>query len=318
MSEPATSPRRSGRVLHVQKTCWRRFLAILALRDGPFWTASIWRRLLRLAVFVVYVNLILLAILLPLENRLLFPGWSFPGRWYPPPSEMGVTDVDLASADGNKLHAWFVTPLDWQPSSGAVLYSHGNGGNLSMRQVAMDQWRRELDRAVLIYDYPGFGKSEGKPTEDSCYAAAEAGFSWLVQTQKVPPDEVILLGSSLGGAMATELAIRHDFRLLVLISSFTSFPDMAQKTVPWLPARWLVSNRMHNLDKIDQVRGPVFIAHGTADRVVPYWMGERLFEKAKEPRRFFRMDDHPHRHPTQPAFFRAVREYLDETKAERR
>jgi fermentation-respiration switch protein FrsA (DUF1100 family) len=88
---------------------------------------------------------------------------------------------------------------------------------------------------------------------------------------------------------------------------------MAQKTVPWLPVRWLVSNRLDNLDKIDQVRGPVFIAHGTVDNVVPYWMGERLHEKAREPKRFFRLDNHPHMHPSRPAFFQAVREFLDET-----
>jgi fermentation-respiration switch protein FrsA (DUF1100 family) len=90
---------------------------------------------------------------------------------------------------------------------------------------------------------------------------------------------------------------------------------MAQKTIPWLPTRWLVSNRLDNLDKIDRVRGPVFIAHGTDDRVVPYWMGEKLYEKAREPRRFFPLHDHTHMHPSRPAFFTAVRAFLDETRS---
>jgi fermentation-respiration switch protein FrsA (DUF1100 family) len=293
----------------------RHVLAILALRDVPFWTASRWRRLLRLVVFIFYVHLIMLAILLPMENRLAFPGWTFGRDWYPPDPELGIQEVELTSADGTAIHAWFVAPPDWKPSAGAVLYAHGNGGNLSMRQGTLARWRNELHRAVLVYDYPGYGKSGGKPNEQSCYAAAECAYAWLVEERKVPACEVILLGSSMGGAMATELATRHEHRMLVLIGTFTNFPDMAQKTIPWLPTRWLVSNRLDNLDKIDRVGGPVFIAHGTEDTVVPYWMGEKLFEKAKEPKRFLRLEDHPHMHPERPAFFEAVRRFLDETRA---
>jgi pimeloyl-ACP methyl ester carboxylesterase len=305
MSETTTLPEQRSRLRHV--------LAILALRDVPFWTCSLWRRVLRVPIFIVYVNVIMLAILLPLENRLLFPGWSFGGEWVAPADALHIQEIELTTADGTTIYAWFMAPPDWKPSSGAILYSHGNGGNLSWRQNTMAGWQLELQRAVLIYDYPGYGKSGGKPTEAGCYAAAEAAFTWLVETQKVPGREIILLGSSLGGAMATELATRHDHRLLVLIGSFTSVPDMAQKTIFWLPTRWLVSNRMDNLAKIDQVCGPVFIAHGTADKVVPYWMGEKLYENAREPKCFFRMDNHPHQHPTMPEFYEAVRRFLDET-----
>jgi pimeloyl-ACP methyl ester carboxylesterase len=305
MSQTVTAP--------VKRSRLRRCLAILVLHDS-FWSASWRRRVLRIVVLVVYLYLLMIAILLPLENRLLFPGWSAPGPWYPPAQQLRVQEIELTARDGTLIHAWFIEPPHWQPSSGAILYSHGNGGNLSMRQESLARWRKELHRAVLIYDYPGFGKSTGKPTEQGCYDAAEAAYSFLVEEQKVPAGEVILVGSSLGGAMATELATRHDHRLLVLIGSFTSFPDMAQKTVPWLPSRWLVSNRLDNLDKIDRVRGPVFIAHGTGDGVVPYWMGERLFEKASEPKRFLRLEDHPHMHPSQPEFFEAVRKFLDQTR----
>ncbi len=293
----------------------RQVLAILALRDVPFWKKSWRRQVLRFVVALVYAHIMAIAILLPLENRLLFPGWSFGGAWYPPPAHLGLRDVELTLDDGTALHAWFLAPPDWKPEHGAVLYSHGNGGNLSMRAGSMVVWRRHMKRAVLCYDYPGYGRSLGKPTEAGCYAAAEAAHAWLVGEQKVPAREVILLGSSLGGAMATELATRHEHRLLVLTGSFTSFPDMAQKTLPWVPVvRWLVSNRMDNLDKIARVRAPVFIAHGTADQVVPYRMGERLFERAQEPKRFYRMDGYPHQHPIEPEFFAAVRAFLEETR----
>jgi fermentation-respiration switch protein FrsA (DUF1100 family) len=271
--------------------------------------------LLRLVVAVVYLHLILLAVGLPLEDRFAFPGWTFAGESRPPAEELGVQPVWLTAGDGTSIHAWFIAPPDWRPSSGAVLYSHGNCGNLSTRQGTMARWRKELNRAVLIYDYPGFGKSSGKPTEQGCYEAGEAAHAWLLETMNVSQREIILLGSSMGGAVATELATRHDNRLLVLVGTYTNYPDRAQKTIFWLPTRWLVSNRLDNLAKIDQVRGPVFIAHGTADDVVPFWMGEKLFEKAKEPRRFLRLEDHPHMHPERPAFYEAVRRFLDETKA---
>jgi fermentation-respiration switch protein FrsA (DUF1100 family) len=168
---------------------------------------------------------------------------------------------------------------------------------------------------VLVYDYPGYGWSEGRPSEKGCYAAAEAAFAWLTQAKEVPEREVVLLGSSLGSAMACELATRHDNRLLVLVGGFTSFPDMAQKTVPCYPSRWLVHNRLDNLSRIEHVRGPVFVAHGTEDRLVPFWMGKRLYARAPEPKRFYPVAGHGHSHPSDEAFFAAVREYLDETRA---
>jgi fermentation-respiration switch protein FrsA (DUF1100 family) len=290
-------------------------LAVLALRDVPFWTRNWRRQALRFVVAIVYAHIMAIAILLPLENRLAFPGWAFGAQWSAPARELGVQEVELTADDGTPIHAWFLAPPNWRPEMGAVLYSHGNGGNLSGREHTMALWRHEVNRAVLGYDYPGFGKSGGKPTEASCYAAAQAAHDWLVEKQNVPPREIILLGSSMGGAMATELASRHEHRLLVLTGSFTSFPDMAQQRMFWVPGiRFLVSNRLDNLDKIDCVQGPVFIAHGTADKVVPFWMGERLFDKARAPKHFFRMENHPHMHPAHPDFFAAVRDFLERTK----
>src|SRR5262249_43741555 len=155
-----------------------------------------------------------------------------------------------------------------------------NGNNLSGRGGNILRWKNALHRAVLIYDYPGYGRSTGKPTEAGCYAAADAAYDFLVEQQKVPPTEMILLGSSLGGAMAHDLAVRRDNRMLILINAFTSFPDMAQKTFPWLPARWLVRNRLDNLTKIKSCSSPIFITHGTADDLIPFSQGERLFAAA--------------------------------------
>jgi fermentation-respiration switch protein FrsA (DUF1100 family) len=255
-----------------------------------------------------------LVVLLALENRLLFPCTTYAQEWYEPAPQMGFDDVQLTSTDGNTIHGWWNAPAGWSPERGAVLYSHGNGGNLSMRAENIVRWRNATGKAVLIYDYPGYGKSTGKPTEASCYAAANAAYDWLVDTKKVSPSQLVLLGSSLGGAMATQLASRRECRALVLVNAFTSFPDMAQKTVPWFPARWLVSNRLDNLSKIGKCDAPVFITHGTADTLIPFSQGERLFAAAMEPKRFLPRPGEGHWHPTETTFFDAVLAFLYETR----
>ncbi|MFO0845213.1 MAG: alpha/beta hydrolase [Gemmataceae bacterium] len=247
-----------------------------------------------------------------LENYLLFPG-ARDREWLEPPPRLRVRDVELSSADGNKIHAWWTVPEGWTPQRGAIHYSHGNGGNLSHRWPTMERWRKELGRAVLIYDYPGYGKSTGRPTEAGCYAAAEAAYRWLVEEQRVPPKEVILLGSSLGGAMAIELASRHPCRVVVSCSTFTSFPDMAQLQFPLLPARWMVRTRLDNLAKVAKLSCPVFLVHGTADTLIPHGMGERLYSAANEPKRFVSLPGHPHAHPDQPEVYESVRAFLAET-----
>src|SRR5262249_37012499 len=143
-----------------------------------------------------------------------------------------------------------------------LLFCHGNGGNLSHRAWEIGEWQRRLGDSVLIFDYPGYGRSDGKPSEQGCYAAADAAYQWLLEEKHVAPEQIVIYGGSLGGAVAVELALRHDHRALVLQDTFTSIPDMAQHQYPWLPARWLVRQQFDSLAKIGQCRRPVFIAHG--------------------------------------------------------
>ena len=131
-----------------------------------------------------------------------------------------------------------------------------------------------------------------------------------MQEKKVALERIMLFGGSLGGAMAVELATRQPHRALILVSTFTSVPDMAQLTVPWLPSRWLVRHRFDNLAKIGQCQGPVFIAHGTADRLVPFSQGERLFAAAKEPKCFFPMEGYDHHNSPGADFYAKLREFL--------
>ena len=128
----------------------------------------------------------------------------------------------------------------------------------------------------------------------------------------VPGGRVVLYRGSLGAAVAVDVAARHPCRALVTVAAFTSFPDEAQARFPWLPGRWLVRNRLDNLSKIAALRCPVLIAHGTADDLVPFSHGERLFAAAREPKRFFPLAGHGHFEGGGEELEEAVRLFLAE------
>jgi len=285
----------------------------MALLRSPFWKRSAWHRAGRQLLGFAYVYLGVLIVLLALENYFLFHPLPHTEDWLPPPAGLHVEDIELVSAAGNRLHGWWSKPDGWRPEQGAVLYFHGNAGNLSGRGDAVKAWRDHLGLAVLIVDYPGYGKSQGRPTEASCYAAGDAAYDWAIQSARVPAERLILFGGSLGGAIATDLATRRPYRALVLVSAFTSFPDMAQKTMPWLPARWLVRNKMDNQSKIATLTRPVFIAHGTADTLVPIRQAERLFAAAREPKYYFVMPGRGHDEFPSPDCFQALQVFLNKT-----
>lgn len=222
-----------------------------------------------------------------LERSMVFRPCS-PAQSWNAPVDPDTQDVTLTGSDGAIVHGWWLPPRE--PAAGAFLVAHGNGGNLSHRGQFAADLRRTIGAGVLMFDYPGYGKSTGKPTEAGCYASAEAAFAWLTTVAKLPANRVVLLGESLGGGVAVELATRHDHRALVLVFTFTSLPAVAKFHYPFLPTHTLMRTRFDNLAKIGQCRRPVFIAHGTADDVVPFTHGQALFAAANEPKHFLRLE----------------------------
>ena len=165
---------------------------------------------------------------------------------------------------------------------------------------------------MLLVDYPGYGKSGGKASEAGCYAAADAGYDWLTEEKKVTAGRILIYGGSLGGAVAVDVASRRPLRALILVSTFTTFPDVAQNQYPFLPARWLVRNRFDSFDKIRRVDRPVFVAHSDADTLIPFDMGRRLFAAANEPKEFFTMHSEPHHDGGNLEAFVACARFLEE------
>lgn len=283
--------------------------------DSTKAAASWKRRWSRLLVQGLTCYGVVILVLLLLENYLVFFPATAQRDWFEP-SRIGlaVEDVNLVSADGTRLHGWWC-PLKDQDHSAkeVVFYCHGNGGNLSHRAYAIQLWQKSLQTPVFIFDYPGYGHSEGKPTEQGCYAAADAAYDWLTQTQGVSPERIILFGESLGGGVAIDLAARKPHRAIVLMGTFTSIPDVAQAKLPFLPARWLVRNQFNSLEKIGNCTRPIFIAHGECDNTVPFALGQRLFAGANEPKHFYRMSDCDHNDWGQPEFWEAVRQFLQKS-----
>lgn len=249
------------------------------------------RRLRRLAVVAVGSYLVVLVLFKSLENSLVYHPTTAAEAWLPPPSGR-VEDVWLTTPGGDNIHGWWL-PTDDPTPAGAILLCHGNGGNLSHRGRMMADLTAATGLPVLAFDYPGYGKSDGKPNETGCYDAGLAALKWLFD-KGIPTANVVILGESLGGGVATELAARMPPRALVLVKTFTSLPAAAKWHYPWLPTHTLMSNRFDSLAKLPKLTCPVFVAHGTADRVVPFAHAEQLFATANEPKRFLRLDEQDH------------------------
>lgn len=230
-------------------------------------------------VVITYVCLTLLMYVF--QSRFIY----FPSRemhMTPDLAGMPYEAVVFAASDGVQLSGWFV-PAD--KPRGVVLFCHGNAGNISHRVDTM-RFHRALGLSSLHFDYRGYGQSGGKPSEKGTYLDAEAAWRYLTEERKIPAEQIVVHGRSLGGAIAAWLAREHAPKALILESSFTSIPDVAAKLYPFLPVRLLARFHYNTKDYVREVKCPVLIVHGPQDEIIPFEHGRRLFELAKEPKAF--------------------------------
>jgi hypothetical protein len=193
--------------------------------------------------------------------------------------------VTLQTDDGVRVSACFIP----HPAPRAtLLFFHGNAGNLSHRVESIRLFH-DLGLAVFIIDYRGYGESEGNPSEAGTYRDATAAWHYLVEEQHIDPQEIVIFGRSLGGAIAAELASRTRPAALILESAFTSVPNMAARLYPWLPVRWLSRYRYDTLRALGAMTCPVLIIHSREDDIIPYAEGEQLFAHAREPKQFLEL-----------------------------
>lgn len=210
-----------------------------------------------------------------LDSLIFFPDPNVPA---PPP---GVTERWILTEDGIRLHAWHATPAD---PVATLVWSHGNGGNISGRAEVLLALAA-AGVAVLAYDYRGYGRSAGRPSEPGVYLDALAAYD-DERSRGVPAERLVAFGESLGGAVSIWLATQRPCAGVVVVSSFTRLAEVAR--AHYGPLAALVGGRFDSLARLGALRAPLFVAHGDRDEIVPYELAERLFAAAPEPKHFFR------------------------------
>jgi hypothetical protein len=235
-------------------------------------------RAFRLAVLLCLLG----GLLLLFETRFIY----FPSRGHDAtPAGLGLPheDVWLTAEDGVRIHGWYlpVPRARW-----VTLVSHGNAGNISHRLDRALLLQARLRSSVFLYDYRGYGASEGSPDEAGTYRDARAAYRYLVEQKHVRPDELVLFGESLGSAVALELALARPAAALVLEAPFTSVPDVARTTL-FAPLAPFVRTRYDSLARVPRLRMPLLVMQGDRDEVIPPALGRRLFDAAPRPKRYY-------------------------------
>jgi len=250
-----------------------------------------------------------IGLLLYLENYLLYPAPRYPaGDWSAPylPHE----EVEFASADGTRLHGWLVEHPEPQA---VVLYCHGNGESLGSLGPLLLEMRDRQRVSIFAFDYRGYGKSEGAPGEKGILADGHAAEMWLAKRMNCKPPDIVLMGRSLGGCVAVDLAANNGARGLILQNTPTSMPDAAARIYWFAPVQWLMNNRYDSLSKIGRYQGPVLLSHGTADSLVPYELGCKLFEAVPcAKKRLFTIQGGDHNDLEPAEYDEALHQFFDE------
>ena len=203
------------------------------------------------------------------------------------PAELGraFEEVRFQTSDGVALHGWFFpASTNWPRVQLAFLICHGNAGNVSHR-LGLCGALLETGTSVFVFDYRGYGRSEGRPGEEGTYRDAQAAHGWLRQ-KGFRGENIIAYGESLGGGVVSELALRETLGGVVLQSTFTSLPEIGAELFPWLPVRWISTIQYDTLAKLPKIRVPVLILHSRTDELASFHHGERNFSAANQPKFF--------------------------------
>jgi hypothetical protein len=230
-------------------------------------------------------------------------------RWTPDRSGFRFEDVFIDTPDGERLHGWYL-PLEG--SRGAILYCHGNAGNVSYRRPAITGLMK-LGLDVFIFDYRGYGKSTGSPTEVGTYVDAEAAWRYLVDVRKIDPKRIVIWGRSLGGAIAIELAEKTEAGALVAESTFESLPKLSVEVYP-IPEESWVSVKYPSIERVRRLRVPHLHAHSTEDDLIGMHHGRALFEASSSPKKKMieMRGTHGAGHLTEEAYLAGVDAFLRE------
>lgn len=277
-----------------------------------------WRRwrVIRVAAVLLAAALAGLLVITPrtAEWFLFLPDRSDPGD---PPAIAGIEgrNVGLEAEDGVPIHGWW---WEVEPAGPAVLFFHGNAGNIAGRvSTAAGLVRRGV--SVFLLEYRGYGASEGSPSEDGILRDGRAGLDWVVDRVR-GPERVVLYGRSLGGVVAASLGSRERVAGVILESSFTTLEEMASAVYPWIPRFFFRRLRGHydNLSAVGRMDRPLLVVHGTADDLAPVEMGRTLHQRAGVAARWFEVEGAGHNDMIQVGgdlYFDTVAEFVKDVTA---
>ena len=226
-------------------------------------------------------------------------------------SGLPLQDVTFYAADGTELFGWFM------PTSGpspVLLWCHGNAGNIIHRLDNLSELHK-LGLSVFLFDYRGYGRSQGRPTEEGLYQDGIAAYRYLTEVQHIQPRQLVLFGRSLGAAVAGEVASQRAAAGLILESAFPSVEILGKEYLWGFPVHWLLAARFDLAARLQKVRMPVLVIHGDRDEIVPFTMGEQVFQAARSPKAFYRVDGADHNNlyvVGGKRYFRRLKQFIEE------
>ncbi len=261
-----------------------------------------WLRMLGIALAAALVFWTIALMLF--EDKFIYFPEKYPKGAYDQASSIpNLRDCWVTTEDRVKLHGWFAPA---ESARATLVISHGNGGNISHRYLLMRSLLHHKFN-VLMYDYRGYGRSEGTPGEEGIYKDGRAFFDYVLTLPGVNPGRIILWGTSLGGAVATEVATQRPAAGLILESTFSSGKDVARILYPFLPVGLFMQSEFNSIDKIKTLHLPVLVMHGSHDEILPIALGRRLFAAANDPKEFYEIAGAGHN----DTFFVGGEEYFD-------
>jgi len=242
------------------------------------------------------------------EMLLFFPAKYPEGDWEP--AGLDFEDVWFESADGTKLHGWYCPATE---PLAVILFAHGNGGHLAHRAEVLKFLQTELNVSVMMFDYRGYGRSEGVPTVKGILQDARAAAQALAEQASVAEEELVLMGRSLGGAVMIDLATEIEPSGLIVECTFPSLKAVA--SIHYRRLSWLVpADKLNSAKRICEYKGPFLQSHGTLDLIIPFELGQALFEAANEPKQFVTISNGNHNTPQSMEYYETLTEFLTDLR----
>ncbi|MCB9772454.1 MAG: alpha/beta hydrolase [Candidatus Omnitrophica bacterium] len=202
------------------------------------------------------------------------------------PKEVGLDfeDIYFLTQDHVQINGWLVKAKVDSDKVSTILFCHGNAGNIGDRVEKIQNFR-DLGLNVFIFDYRGYGKSQGRPTEKGMYLDVAAALDYLQSRQDIAAERIIVYGASMGGVAAIDIVSKRPVLALIADSTFTSSADMAKTIIPFVPA-FILGTKLDNATKIKGIIVPKLFIHSPSDETVPFRLGQKLFKLAPEPKEF--------------------------------